>query len=81
MIRQKPVSSRERLVSYVEFVLKFGPLDNFDIAGNDLSFIQFYLIDIIVPVLVLILVIVFIVIRIAVYITYKFFLQSKIKEE
>uniref|UniRef100_A0A183DCD1 glucuronosyltransferase n=1 Tax=Gongylonema pulchrum TaxID=637853 RepID=A0A183DCD1_9BILA len=49
MIREKPFPSKERLLKYTEFAIKYGPIENFDLAANKLTFFQYYLIDIIVP--------------------------------
>ncbi|KHN88814.1 UDP-glucuronosyltransferase 1-2, partial [Toxocara canis] len=53
MINSKPISARDRVVKYAEFAAEFGPFDNLDSAGVKLNFIQYYLIDIIVPGLVI----------------------------
>ncbi|VDK56617.1 unnamed protein product [Gongylonema pulchrum] len=79
MIRHKSFSSRERLLRHVDFALKFGPIDSFDIAANNLSFVQYYLLDIIIPLLLLIALIGILLLRFLTYVTRRVLQQSKIK--
>lgn len=51
MIQSKPMSSEERVVKYTEFAAEFGRHNNLDLSGKDLGFIQFYNLDIILPVI------------------------------
>lgn len=81
MMRHKPMSSKERFLKYVEFTAKYGPLDNFDVAGNNLSFVQYYLLDIILPLLLLFALSAFIFFRFFFYVVQKLLLQSKVKNE
>ncbi|CAG9534715.1 unnamed protein product [Cercopithifilaria johnstoni] len=46
MIRHKPVSARERVIRYTEFVIKYGPFDNFNTAGSELNIFQYFLVDV-----------------------------------
>ncbi|VDK76426.1 unnamed protein product [Gongylonema pulchrum] len=81
MIRNKPFSPRERLLKYVDFALKFGPIENLDVAANDLSFVQYYLLDIIFPLLLLITLITVLLLSFITRLARKLFLAPKIKNE
>ncbi|VDK33350.1 unnamed protein product [Gongylonema pulchrum] len=81
MIRHKPFSSRERLLRHVDFASKFGPIDSFDIAANDLSFVQYYLLDIFIPLLILIALTAFLLLRLLIIIVRRVLAQSKVKSE
>lgn len=63
MTRDKPISSRDRLVRYIEFTARYGPINNYDIAGNRLNFLQYYSLDIIVPVFIVFIIVVYLYIR------------------
>ncbi|VDD94006.1 unnamed protein product [Enterobius vermicularis] len=53
LILQKPFSATERLIKYTEHAVVFGHIDNLDLASTKLNFFQYYLLDIIVPLIVL----------------------------
>lgn len=53
MIAKKPMSAEERIVKYAEFAAKFGNDNNLDMYGRHLNFVQYYCLDIIVPVLII----------------------------
>uniref|UniRef100_A0A914DH23 glucuronosyltransferase n=1 Tax=Acrobeloides nanus TaxID=290746 RepID=A0A914DH23_9BILA len=55
MIAEKPMTAEERVVKYTEFAAKFGPDLNLDLHGSQMSFIEFYCLDIILPPLVIVL--------------------------
>lgn len=57
MIARKPLKPKEMVVKWTEFVAEFQDLSNLDIAGRDLGFIQYFLIDIFVPVLIAMLIV------------------------
>ncbi|CAG9530659.1 unnamed protein product [Cercopithifilaria johnstoni] len=46
MIKYKPVSARERLIRYTEFVIKYGPFENFNVAASKLNIFQYFLVDV-----------------------------------
>ncbi|CAJ0603982.1 unnamed protein product [Cylicocyclus nassatus] len=46
MLRKQPISPKELFLRHTEFAAKFGRLPNLDPYGRQLSFIQYYLIDI-----------------------------------
>ncbi|VDN17985.1 unnamed protein product [Gongylonema pulchrum] len=81
MIRHKPFSSRERLLRHVDFASKFGPIDSFDIAANDLSFVQYYLLDIIIPLLLLVALIVFLSLQFLIFAIRKVLVFPKTKSD
>uniref|UniRef100_A0A914CJN4 glucuronosyltransferase n=1 Tax=Acrobeloides nanus TaxID=290746 RepID=A0A914CJN4_9BILA len=56
LIAEKPMTAEERVVKYTEFAAKFGPDLNLDLHGSEMSFTEFYCLDIILPPLVLVLV-------------------------
>ncbi|KAK0398015.1 hypothetical protein QR680_002386 [Steinernema hermaphroditum] len=66
MMSNRPISHRENLVKHIEFVARFGRLPNMKPASVELSFIQYFLLDIIAVaavVTLLTLIVCFIVIR------------------
>ncbi|CAG9529772.1 unnamed protein product [Cercopithifilaria johnstoni] len=81
MIRDKPISARECLIGQIEYAIKFGPLDVFDFAYNDLYFYQYYLLDIIIPILLLLILICYCSCRVIFSIFRKLLLKSKMKLE
>lgn len=68
MIRSKPVSPRERLIRNTEFVLKFGPADSFSVAGVELNFFQYFLIDVLTAVMAVLFVFCYILLRVVLYV-------------
>lgn len=81
MVADKPISSRQRLIKYVEFTAKYGPIKNYDIAGNRLNFIQYYSLDIIMPVFVIVSTVAYLNIRILLCIWRCFFKKPKMKDD
>uniref|UniRef100_A0A914DMB6 glucuronosyltransferase n=1 Tax=Acrobeloides nanus TaxID=290746 RepID=A0A914DMB6_9BILA len=59
MIEKKPMSAEERIIKYTEFAAKFGPDLNLDLYGQHLNFVQFYCLDIIVPVFLLAILVIY----------------------
>jgi hypothetical protein len=55
MISKKPLKPKEMIVKWTEFVAEFQDLSNLDIAGRDFSFVKYFLIDIIAPVILLVI--------------------------
>uniref|UniRef100_A0A183D527 Glucuronosyltransferase n=1 Tax=Gongylonema pulchrum TaxID=637853 RepID=A0A183D527_9BILA len=49
MIAKRPNSAREQLIRHVEFAAEFGQVPNFDPYGRKMSFISYFMLDIIVP--------------------------------
>ncbi|KAM3719585.1 putative UDP-glucuronosyltransferase ugt-50 [Dirofilaria immitis] len=37
MIKHKPISAKERLIRNIEFIIKYGPTDNFNVASIELN--------------------------------------------
>ncbi|VDK54853.1 unnamed protein product [Gongylonema pulchrum] len=81
MIRQKPFSSRDRLLRHVDFASKFGPIDSFDLAANNLSFAQYYLLDIIIPLFLLVALFVSLSLRLLINVVRKVLAPSKVKSD
>uniref|UniRef100_A0A9J2PIP0 glucuronosyltransferase n=1 Tax=Ascaris lumbricoides TaxID=6252 RepID=A0A9J2PIP0_ASCLU len=80
MIHKKPSSAKERLIKYVEFAAEFGPVENLDPASRKLNFFQYYLIDVILPVLAVILLILYAFLRLCLYLV-RVVLRKKQKQE
>uniref|UniRef100_A0A0N5AEB0 glucuronosyltransferase n=1 Tax=Syphacia muris TaxID=451379 RepID=A0A0N5AEB0_9BILA len=62
-IKNKPMPPEERIIKYTEFAAKFGPLKDLNYAGEKLNFIQYYLLDILVPFATVVILLVYICIR------------------
>ncbi|VDK45753.1 unnamed protein product [Gongylonema pulchrum] len=58
MIARRPNPSREQLIRHVEFAAEFGRIPNFDPYGRKMSFVSYFMLDIIVPFLLLVAMIV-----------------------
>ncbi|KIH61779.1 hypothetical protein ANCDUO_07940 [Ancylostoma duodenale] len=50
MLLNQPFSAKHLLIRHCEFAAKFGRLPNLDPYGRQLSFIQYYLLDVILAV-------------------------------
>ncbi|GMR30502.1 hypothetical protein PMAYCL1PPCAC_00697, partial [Pristionchus mayeri] len=48
MLKDRPISAKEKLVRNMEFLARYGPLRMLDHEGRNLNFIQYYLIDVFV---------------------------------
>lgn len=81
MIRKKPMSAKERVVKYTEFAAEFGHIDNLDSAAVKLNFLQYYLLDIIIPIIFIFLLTIFIFIRVLLYFLRETVSTAKIKAE
>ena len=55
LIKSKPESAEERIVKYSEFAAQFGNDNNLDMEGRNLNFIQFYCLDIVLPVFLILI--------------------------
>lgn len=80
MIQNKPTSARERLLENIRFLLNYGPINEFDIAYNDLNFFQFYLLDVFTLFFIIFLIIIFIFIHSIIYL-YRKISFIKIKKD
>ncbi|VDK69150.1 unnamed protein product [Litomosoides sigmodontis] len=78
MIRQKPMSARERLVKYTEFVIKYGPFDNFSVAGSELNIFQYFLVDVLIVIVPLVLLMIYISANLTLRLFFLFFSVSRI---
>ncbi|VDK27776.1 unnamed protein product [Gongylonema pulchrum] len=54
MIAKRPNSAKEQLIRHVEFAAEFGQIPNFDPYGRKMSFISYFMLDIIVPFIIII---------------------------
>lgn len=81
MIRNKPVSARRCLIGQIEYAIKFGPFQIFDFTYNDLYFYQYYLLDIIIPIISLFILISYFGCRIIFSLFHRLFSKPKIKTE
>lgn len=59
MIARRPNPSREQLIKHVEFAAEFGRIPNFEPYGRKMSFISYFMLDIIIPFLLLVAIIIF----------------------
>uniref|UniRef100_A0A0N4ZHW1 Glucuronosyltransferase n=1 Tax=Parastrongyloides trichosuri TaxID=131310 RepID=A0A0N4ZHW1_PARTI len=46
---RSPISSKELVIKHFEFTIKFGKWDVLDIASREMTFVQYYNLDIIIP--------------------------------
>uniref|UniRef100_A0A1I7V678 UDP-glucuronosyltransferase n=1 Tax=Loa loa TaxID=7209 RepID=A0A1I7V678_LOALO len=60
MMAKKPNPAKEQLIKHVEFAAKFGQIANFDPYGRKMSFMSYYMLDIIIPVIIILLLIIII---------------------
>ncbi|VDM97912.1 unnamed protein product [Thelazia callipaeda] len=64
MIREKPISARDRFLNSINFVLKFHGVHNLDISSANLNFLQYYLLDLVFPFILLIALSAYLVLRV-----------------
>ncbi|VDM97424.1 unnamed protein product [Thelazia callipaeda] len=81
MIKNKPITPQESLLRHINFASKFGPIDNFDIALNKLSFFQYYLLDILIPLLAVFVFLLYFIFRMFRNILYKLLIIWKAKTD
>uniref|UniRef100_A0A0M3IJV7 UDP-glucuronosyltransferase n=1 Tax=Ascaris lumbricoides TaxID=6252 RepID=A0A0M3IJV7_ASCLU len=72
MIAKKPFSVEERIVKYTEFAVEFGHVENLDPAARKLNFFQYYLIDVIVPLVLGLSLFIYLFVKIVIFIVRKF---------
>jgi len=70
MMQTKPTTSLERVVKYSEFAAEFGRIENLEPYGLHMGYIEYFLIDIIVPAILFILLIGYIFVKISIWIVY-----------
>uniref|UniRef100_A0A0R3S1Z7 UDP-glucuronosyltransferase n=1 Tax=Elaeophora elaphi TaxID=1147741 RepID=A0A0R3S1Z7_9BILA len=78
MTRQKPISARERLIRNIEFVVKYGPFDNFNVVGSDLNIFQYFLVDVLSVIVPLVLIAIYISASLTLHLFFSFYSISKI---
>uniref|UniRef100_A0A0M3K6F8 UDP-glucuronosyltransferase n=1 Tax=Anisakis simplex TaxID=6269 RepID=A0A0M3K6F8_ANISI len=81
MIAKKPFSSEEVFLRHIEFAAEFGHVDNLDSAAAQLNFLQYYMIDIIVPFIASVLLTAYIGVRMVMRICCSFMRVAKSKTE
>ncbi|KHJ79750.1 hypothetical protein OESDEN_20594, partial [Oesophagostomum dentatum] len=82
MLLNQPISPKELLVKHVEFAARFGRLPNLDPYGRQLSFMQYFLIDVILVAAIIVASIVAVFVYISVKLFKKFFaISPKAKKE
>ncbi len=59
MLKNKPVKPEELVVNWVEFLGEFKNLDNLNIAGKELGFAQYFLLDVILGISAIVSVVIF----------------------
>uniref|UniRef100_A0A0N5A0N3 glucuronosyltransferase n=1 Tax=Parastrongyloides trichosuri TaxID=131310 RepID=A0A0N5A0N3_PARTI len=80
MLKNRPISSEQLLVKHVEFACRFGQLPMLDLGSKDMGFIEYYNLDIIIPIIAFILLMIYISFKMICKIVSKLFSQ-KIKED
>ncbi|RCN43360.1 hypothetical protein ANCCAN_10624 [Ancylostoma caninum] len=60
MLLNQPISAKQLLIRHCEFAAKFGRLPNLDPYGRQLSFVQYYLLDVILAVVSVIAMIIYV---------------------
>ncbi|KAL6737704.1 hypothetical protein Aduo_011325 [Ancylostoma duodenale] len=60
MLVNQPISAKQLLVRHCEFAAKFGRLPNLDPYGRHLSFMQYYLLDVILVVVSIIVIVIYV---------------------
>uniref|UniRef100_A0A914WXN7 glucuronosyltransferase n=1 Tax=Plectus sambesii TaxID=2011161 RepID=A0A914WXN7_9BILA len=55
MVARKPIKPKDLIVKWTEFVAEFQDFSNLDVAGRDFSFVKYFLIDIIAPLVMIII--------------------------
>ncbi|KHJ96492.1 UDP-glucoronosyl and UDP-glucosyl transferase [Oesophagostomum dentatum] len=63
MLLNQPISPKQLLVRHCEFAARFGRLPNLDPYGRQLSFLQYYLLDVILSALSAVAIVIYIAIR------------------
>jgi hypothetical protein len=81
MIRKKPINHREQIVKYSEFAAEFGEITNLDPYGRHLGFIQYFLLDIILPLFAIVIVFIYLLYRLICRLSKKLFVSKKSKSE
>uniref|UniRef100_A0AC35U239 Glucuronosyltransferase n=1 Tax=Rhabditophanes sp. KR3021 TaxID=114890 RepID=A0AC35U239_9BILA len=81
MIADRPFTSKEIFLKHVAFAGKYGKLPELDLASRKLTFIQFYLLDIILPVLSGVLLFLYIIYRTFVFTIGLFRTFAKLKSD
>ncbi|KHJ83986.1 hypothetical protein OESDEN_16306 [Oesophagostomum dentatum] len=64
MLANQPISPKELFLRHSEFVARFGRLPNLDPYGRQLSFVQYYLLDIVLVVVTVLAVVVYVSFRV-----------------
>uniref|UniRef100_A0A0N5C442 glucuronosyltransferase n=1 Tax=Strongyloides papillosus TaxID=174720 RepID=A0A0N5C442_STREA len=72
MLRNRPVSSEELLLKHVEFACRFGQLPRLDLASKDMGVIEYYNLDIIIPLFTICSLIIYVIIKLLLKIMSKF---------
>lgn len=49
MIAKRPNPAKEQLIRHVTFVAEFGRIPNLDPVGRKMSFVSYFMLDIIIP--------------------------------
>jgi len=63
LMHSKPFTPQQRVVEYVEFAAEFGPISNIDPYGRKLNFIQYFMLDIFVPLICLLILLAYFIYR------------------
>ncbi len=81
-MHNKPMTPTERIVKYTQFAAEFGPLTNLVPYGIQLGYVQYFMLDIIIPLLLIVLTILFVITKITAIVfrrICKKFAQNRIK--
>uniref|UniRef100_A0A0K0F3F6 glucuronosyltransferase n=1 Tax=Strongyloides venezuelensis TaxID=75913 RepID=A0A0K0F3F6_STRVS len=79
-LNKRPIGSKKLLVEHIEFAAEFGRLDMLDLASRNMGLIEFYNLDIILPVLFGFLILIYLLFFLIIKILEKLF-ASKLKTD
>jgi hypothetical protein len=81
MIEKKPLKPKELVVNWTEFVAEFKDLTNLDIAGRDFSFVKYFLIDIITPIVLLAITVLYAAFKVGLFLARNVHFAASLKEK
>uniref|UniRef100_A0A0K0FG88 glucuronosyltransferase n=1 Tax=Strongyloides venezuelensis TaxID=75913 RepID=A0A0K0FG88_STRVS len=79
-LNKRPIGSKKLLVEHIEFAAEFGRLDMLDLASRNMGIIEYYNLDIILPVLIGFLILIYLLFFLIIKILEKLF-ASKLKTD
>uniref|UniRef100_A0A0K0F3G2 glucuronosyltransferase n=1 Tax=Strongyloides venezuelensis TaxID=75913 RepID=A0A0K0F3G2_STRVS len=79
-LNKRPIGSKRLLIEHIEFAAEFGRLDMLDLASRNMGIIEYYNLDIILPILIGFLILIYLLFFIIIKILKKLFV-SKLKTD